>query len=295
MVDQSYIGEKSTPVGDNKDIADSADVLAIYLADIAKFPLLKYEQEIELAKRISEGDGDAKETLCNSNLRLVVRIAKCYQKSEIPLIDLIQLGNLGLLQAADRYDSGRGVRFSSYASLWIKAYIVYDIKENIGEIHIPSGRLEKIKDIKNLQRDLYTKLDRHPKESELSAASGLSIRQIRDLFTTPEASESLDREINWGNQTMSFGEIVEDVNQNVEDEVEKDDLCLRIEDLLDNLPNERRKEILRLRYGLKDGHYYNFKEIHEFFPEITVQRLQQLVTDSIEKLHKMAKKMKLDE
>jgi RNA polymerase primary sigma factor len=278
-----------------RHVLEPVNVLDYYMADISKYPLLKREQEIDLAKKISGGDDAAKETLCNSNLRLVVRIAKCYKGSDFHLGDLIQMGNLGLLKAADRYDPDMGTRFSSYASLWISAYIVNGIKETGREIRIPVDRLNKIQELNKLRTDLYAELDRDPKEGELAEASGISVKEIRGLFTTPEVTESLDREISWGDETIPVGEIIEDPDQNVVEQVEADNLKTRIIDLIDSLPSERNREILKLRYGLKDGHLYSYKEIQETFPDVTVQRLQQVVTKSIESLYKVAGKMDLDQ
>ncbi|HEV2075116.1 MAG TPA: sigma-70 family RNA polymerase sigma factor, partial [Thermoleophilaceae bacterium] len=234
---------------ENGDIAGSTtDALQLFLNEIRHYPLLTKEEEVELAKRIEQGDLEAKERMINSNLRLVVANAKKYQGQDLPLLDLIQEGIFGLIRAAEKFDWRRGYKFSTYATFWIRQAIQRGLANRARTIRIPVHIGQRERKIARVERELSAKLGRDPTEEEVARGAELPVEQVHEVRDAARTITSLDRPVGQEGET-SLGDLLESEDQGPEEEVE---LTLREETLrtaLDSLP-DREREVLKLRYGI---------------------------------------------
>jgi RNA polymerase primary sigma factor len=224
--------------------------MALFLREVARHPLLTAEQEVELAKRIERGDLAAKEQLVNSNLRLVISNARKYQGLDLPLLDLIQEGILGLIRAAEKFDYRRGYKFSTYATFWIREAIQRGIANRARTIRIPVHIGQRERRIDRAHRELIAKLGREPTDEELAEAAQLSVREVREARQAARVVTSLDRPVGEEEDT-TLGQLLESDTRTPEEEVE---IALRqdaVRTALERLP-EREREVVRLRYGI-DG------------------------------------------
>ena len=224
------------------------DSLNLLMRDISKVPLLTAAEEIELAKRIERGDLAAKDRMINSNLRLVVSIAKHYQGQRISLLDLIQEGVLGLIRAAEKFDYRRGYKFSTYATFWIRQAIQRGLGNKARTIRIPVHIGQRERKIARTERELAARLGRPPSEEEVAKAAELPLEQVREVRELARAITSLDRPIGEEGET-SFGELIPSDAPEPEEEVE---VSLREESVhraLEQLP-ERERDVVKLRYGI---------------------------------------------
>jgi RNA polymerase primary sigma factor len=236
-------------VNDELSVA-TTDALQLFLQEVRRFPLLTAVEEIDLAKRIERGDNLAKHRMINSNLRLVVSIARRYQGHELALLDLIQEGVLGLIRATEKFDWRRGYKFSTYATWWIRQAVDRGIANGSRMIRLPSYVVERERKIARAQRSLATKLGRQPTDEEIATAARLPLSQVEDLNDVSRTVTSLDKAIG-DNQQTPFGALLESGRPETAEEVE---VSLREEALheaLLGLPDGHR-EVLRLRYGLAD-------------------------------------------
>jgi RNA polymerase primary sigma factor len=235
----------------NEDLAErTTDALSLFLQEAGRHPLLTREAEVELAKQIERGDLAAKERMVNSNLRLVISIARKYQGLDMPLLDLIQEGILGLIRATEKFDYRKGFKFSTYATFWIRESIQRAIANRARTIRIPVHIGQRERKIGRAQRDLIAKLGREPTDEELAAASELNVREIREARDAARVVTSLDRPVGEGEDT-TFGALLASDERGPEEEV---DIALRQEALrsaLEQLP-EPEREVVKLRYGI-DG------------------------------------------
>ncbi|MBV8735354.1 MAG: sigma-70 family RNA polymerase sigma factor [Solirubrobacterales bacterium] len=235
----------------NGELAErTTDAMALFLREVARHPLLTADQEVELAKRIERGDLAAKEQLVNSNLRLVIANARKYQGLDLPLLDLIQEGILGLIRAAEKFDWRRGYKFSTYATFWIREAIQRGIANRARTIRIPVHIGQRERRIDRAHRELTAKLGREPTDEEVAEAAELSVREVREARQAARVVTSLDRPVGEEEETP-LGALLESGELTPEEEVE---ISLRqdaVRHALDRLP-EREREVVRLRYGI-DG------------------------------------------
>jgi RNA polymerase primary sigma factor len=233
----------------NDDLADrTTDAMSLFLQEVRRHPLLTREEEIELAQRIERGDLEAKERLVNSNLRLVISNARKYQGQELPLLDLIQEGILGLIRAAEKFDYRKGFKFSTYATFWIRESIQRAIANRARTIRIPVHIGQRERKIGRVQRDLVAKLGREPTDEEIAEAAELEVREVREAREAARVVTSLDRPVGEEEDT-SLGALLPSGERGPEEEV---DIVLRegaLHRALDRLP-DREREVVKLRYGI---------------------------------------------
>src|SRR5437868_6061868 len=233
----------------NLEMAErTTDAMALFLREVARHPLLTREQEVELAKRIERGDLEAKEQLVNSDLRLVISNARKYQGLDLPLLDLIQEGILGLIRAAEKFDYRKGYKFSTYATFWIREAIQRAIANRARTIRIPVHIGQRERKIGRVQRELQARLGREPTDAEIAAEAKLSEREVREAREAARVVTSLDRPVGEEEDT-SLGALIPSGERTPEEEV---DIALQqdaVRTALDQLP-EREREGGRLRYGI---------------------------------------------
>jgi RNA polymerase primary sigma factor len=230
---------------------NTTDAMQLFLNEVRRHPLLTAEEEVELAKRIEEGDAAAKERMINSNLRLVVSLAKRYQGQDLPLLDLIQEGILGLIRAAEKFDWRRGYKFSTYATFWIRQAIQRGIANKARTIRIPVHIGQRERKIARTQRELQAELGRPPTDEEVAERAEIKVADIEELRDAARAVTSLDRPIGEEGEA-AFGDLLPSDAPEPEEEV---DISLRSEALmraLDQLP-DREREVVKLRFGVNGG------------------------------------------
>jgi RNA polymerase primary sigma factor len=222
--------------------------MALFLQEVRRHPLLTREEEIELAKRIERGDLPAKERLVNSNLRLVISNARKYQGQDLPLLDLIQEGILGLIRAAEKFDYRKGFKFSTYATFWIRESIQRAIANRARTIRIPVHIGQRERKIARVHRELTAKLGREPTDEEVAEAAELDVREVRETHEAARVVTSLDRPVGEEDDT-TLGSLLASDERGPEEQV---DISLREDALrraLERLP-EREREVVKIRYGV---------------------------------------------
>lgn len=261
-----------------------AEPLRLYLKDIKKLPLLSPEEEVKLARRVRKGDPRARKKMIQSNLRLVVSIAKRYRHFGFPLIDLIEEGNLGLMKAVAKFNPNRGYRFSTYASWWIRQYVNRALATQAKIIRLPVYMVENILKYKKLTEELSHKLKRTPMASELAKKMKIStdkVRQISILVTEVASLESPIGEEDAG----EFLDVIEDeAAASPFDELAQFLRQERVEKLLARM-KDREQKILRLRYGLEDGEAHTLSYTAKKF-KITRERVRQIEQAALKKLRR---------
>ena len=243
-------GIEQTKVKNGDVAATTTDALQLFFNEVRRHPLLTAEEEIEIAKAIERGDLGAKERLVNSNLRLVVSIAKKYQGQDLSLLDLIQEGILGLIRASEKFDWRKGYKFSTYATFWIREAIQRGIANKARTIRIPVHIGQRERKIGRVAQELAKDLGRDPTDEEIAAAAELPVEQVIEVKDAARTVTSLDRPVGEGDET-AFGDLLPGEGPTPDEEVE---IGLREEVLhraLEMLPEQERK-VVKLRYGL-DG------------------------------------------
>ncbi len=269
------------------------DTVKMYLREIGKHPLLAFKDEIDLAKRMKKGEMAAKHKLTNSNLRLVVSIAKKYTGRGMLFLDLIQEGNLGLIRAVEKFDYRKGYKFSTYATWWIRQAITRSIADQARTIRIPVHMVETINKMRKINRILVQKLGRKPTEEEISKKSRMSVEKVREIIKVSQLPLSL--EIPIGDEESShLGDFVEDSTIAHPDETVlhgmlRDDL----EEVMNSL-SEREHTVLKLRFGLEDGHPRTLEEVGKIY-KVTRERIRQIEAKALRKLKHPTRSRKLRE
>ena len=260
----------------------SDDPVKQYLKEIGNYPLLSITEEIELAKRIETGDEHAKKILAESNLRLVVSIAKRYVGRGLSFLDLIQEGNLGLIKAVDKFDYNKGYKFSTYATWWIRQAITRSIADQSRTIRIPVHMSEVINKTYRVSRTLLQELGREPTEQELSVALDMPIERVREILKISADPISLDTPI--GEEDDShLGDFIKDERiLGPEEAASYAVLQDQISTLLDTL-TDRERRVLMLRFGLKDGKSRTLEEVGKEF-NVTRERIRQIEAKALRKL-----------
>ncbi len=267
------------------------DPVRMYLKEIGRISLLSLEEELELSKRIEEGDEEAKTQLAESNLRLVVSIAKRYVGRNLSFLDLIQEGNIGLMKAVDKFDSSKGYKFSTYATWWIRQAITRAIADQAKTIRVPVHMVETINKLKRVQRQLTLDLDREPTEEELSKELGIPEEKVREIIKISLDPLSLETPIG-EEEDSHLGDFVKDENslspeEYAINEVLKDE----ISELLLTL-TEREEQVIKLRFGLIDGTCRTLEEVGTIFG-VTRERIRQIEAKALRKLRHPSRSKKL--
>ncbi len=275
-VDVEHI-DLSVPEGIGVD-----DPVRMYLKEIGKVPLLSSDEEIELAKKIELGDEEAKKKLAESNLRLVVSIAKRYAGRGMQLLDLIQEGNLGLIKAVEKFDYRKGYKFSTYATWWIRQAITRAIADQARTIRIPVHMVETINRLVRTQRQLVQKLGREATPEELAKELDMPVDRVREIMKISQDPVSLETPIG-EEEDSHLGDFIQDDNV----EVPADAATYRLlhEQLMDVLSTltEREQKVLRLRFGLDDGRPRTLEEVGRQF-NVTRERIRQIEAKALRKL-----------
>ncbi len=261
---------------------DNNDPVRMYLKEIGKVPLLTKDEEIQLAKRIEMGDESAKKILAESNLRLVVSIAKKYIGRGMSFLDLIQEGNLGLIKALDKFDYTKGYKFSTYATWWIRQSITRAIADQARTIRIPVHMIENINKLGRIEKQLVQKLGREPEPEEIAEVMDLDVDKVREIMTIAQKPISLETPIG-EEEDSQLGDFIED--EHIQTPVEIATHTLLREQLLDILETltPREGEVLRLRFGLDDGRTRTLEEVGIKF-DVTRERIRQIEAKALRKL-----------
>ena len=258
------------------------DPVRMYLKEIGKVPLLSPDEEIELAKKIELGDEEAKKKLAESNLRLVVSIAKRYAGRGMQLLDLIQEGNLGLIKAVEKIDHRKGYKFSTYATWWIRQAITRAIADQARTIRIPVHMVETINRLVRTQRQLVQKLGREATPEELAKELDMPVERVREIMKISQDPVSLETPIG-EEEDSHLGDFIQD--NNVEVPADAATYTLLHEQLMDVLSTltEREQKVLRLRFGLDDGRPRTLEEVGRQF-NVTRERIRQIEAKALRKL-----------
>ena len=265
------------------------DPVRMYLKEIGKIPLLNSEEEVDLAQKMESGDEEAKRSLAEANLRLVVSIAKKYVGRGMLFLDLIQEGNLGLIKAVEKFDYRKGYKFSTYATWWIRQAITRAIADQARTIRIPVHMVETINKLIRVSRQLVQELGREPSPEEIAYEMDISVEKVREILKIAQEPVSLETPI--GEEDDShLGDFIEDQEvQAPADAAAFELLREQLEDVLDTLtPREQR--VLRLRFGLDDGRTRTLEEVGQVFG-VTRERIRQIEAKALRKLrHPMRSK-----
>ena len=258
------------------------DPVRMYLKEIGKVPLLSPDEEIELAKKIELGDEEAKKKLAESNLRLVVSIAKRYAGRGMQLLDLLQEGNLGLIKAVEKFDYRKGYKFSTYATWWIRQAITRAIADQARTIRIPVHMVETINRLVRTQRQLVQKLGREATPEELAKELDMPVERVREIMKISQDPVSLETPIG-EEEDSHLGDFIQD--NNVEVPADAATYTLLHEQLMDVLSTltEREQKVLRLRFGLDDGRPRTLEEVGRQF-NVTRERIRQIEAKALRKL-----------
>ncbi|MFO7274995.1 MAG: RNA polymerase sigma factor RpoD [Symbiobacteriaceae bacterium] len=292
--DVDQLGEPVDDDDEDMSVPDGValdDPVRMYLKEIGRIPLLTPEQEVELAKRIEQGDEEAKRKLIQANLRLVVSIAKRYVGRGMLFLDLIQEGNLGLIKAAEKFDYRKGYKFSTYATWWIRQAITRAIADQARTIRIPVHMVETINKLIRVQRQLVQELGREPTPEEIAKEMGIEPEKVREIMKIAQEPVSLETPIG-EEEDSHLGDFIEDEDALAPAEAASQ-LLLReqLEDVLHTL-TDREQKVLRLRFGLDDGRQRTLEEVGQVFG-VTRERIRQIEAKALRKLRHPSRSKKL--
>jgi RNA polymerase primary sigma factor len=267
----------------NGDLAHATtDALQLFLNEMARYPLLTAEEEVELAKRIERGDKDAKDRMINSNLRLVVSIAKKYQGHGLSLLDLIQEGIIGLIRAVEKFDWRKGFKFSTYATWWIRQAVQRGVANKARTIRMPVHIVDRERKISKAERELHTKLGRAPTLEEIAKEAKLPLKQVREVQNAARAVTSLDRPVGSESDT-SLGDLFSGEDAPPEEELEVSFRTDALRRAIAELP-DRQQDVLKLRFGLDgDLNPMSLEQIGKVLG-LTRERVRQIEIQALERL-----------
>ena len=267
------------------------DPVRMYLKEIGKVPLLSAEEEIELAKRMADGDEEAKKRLAEANLRLVVSIAKRYVGRGMLFLDLIQEGNLGLIKAVEKFDYQKGFKFSTYATWWIRQAITRAIADQARTIRIPVHMVETINKLIRVSRQLLQELGREPTPEEIAAELDMPVDRVREILKISQEPVSLETPIG-EEEDSHLGDFIQDDNVPVPAEAAAQTLLKeQLDEVLSTL-TEREQKVLRLRFGMSDGRARTLEEVGKEF-DVTRERIRQIEAKALRKLRHPSRSRKL--
>ena len=267
------------------------DPVRMYLKEIGKVPLLTAEEEIELAKRMEDGDEEAKHRLCEANLRLVVSIAKRYVGRGMLFLDLIQEGNLGLIKAVEKYDYRKGFKFSTYATWWIRQAITRAIADQARTIRIPVHMVETINKLIRVSRQLLQENGREPSPEEIADEMGISVEKVREIIKIAQEPVSLETPIG-EEEDSHLGDFIADDDTPAPADAAA--FTMVKEQLLGVLSTltPREEKVLKLRFGLEDGRARTLEEVGKYF-NVTRERIRQIEAKALRKLRHPSRSRKL--
>ncbi|MBR4800962.1 MAG: RNA polymerase sigma factor RpoD [Clostridia bacterium] len=287
LKDENITVEETAVEDDTSDIdslidGNIDDSVKIYLKDIGRVPLLTGDEEIELAKRMEEGDENAKKILSEANLRLVVSIAKRYVGRGMQFLDLIQEGNLGLMKAVEKFDYTKGFKFSTYATWWIRQAITRAIADQARTIRIPVHMVETINKQGRATRQLLQRLGREPSAEEIAEYLGCSVERVREIQKIAQDPVSLETPIG-EEEDSHLGDFLEDDKALSPSEVAESKMLKEQLIQVLNTLTPREEKVLRLRYGLDDSHPRTLEEVGREF-NVTRERIRQIEAKALRKL-----------
>ena len=267
------------------------DPVRMYLKEIGRIPLLSIEEETELAKRMAEGDEEAKHKLEEANLRLVVSVAKRYVGRGMQLLDLIQEGNLGLIKAVDKFDYRKGFKFSTYATWWIRQAITRAIADQARTIRIPVHMVETINKLVRVNRQLLQELGREPRHDEIAKAMGVSEEKVREIIKIAQDPVSLETPIG-EEEDSHLGDFIADDDAPAPDSMATQAMLKKqLNDVLVTL-TPREEKVLRLRFGLDDGRTRTLEDVGKEF-NVTRERIRQIEAKALRKLRHLSRSKRL--
>ena len=267
------------------------DPVRMYLKEIGKVPLLSADEEVELARRMADGDEDAKKRLAEANLRLVVSIAKRYVGRGMLFLDLIQEGNLGLIKAVEKFDYQKGFKFSTYATWWIRQAITRAIADQARTIRIPVHMVETINKLIRVSRQLLQELGREPSPEEIAEELDMPVERVREILKISQEPVSLETPIG-EEEDSHLGDFIQDDNVPVPAEAAAQTLLKeQLDEVLDTL-TEREQKVLRLRFGMNDGRARTLEEVGKEF-DVTRERIRQIEAKALRKLRDTSRSRKL--
>ena len=258
------------------------DHVRLYLKEITRTPLLTADEEADLAKRIENGDKEAKDRLIEANLRLVVSIAKRYAGKNMQFLDLIQEGNIGLIKAAEKFDYRRGFKFSTYATWWIRQSITRAISDKSRTIRVPVHVSENIQKVVRIKRQLIVELGKEPTNEEIADRMGITAEKVCEIMRASMEPVSLGAPVGEDGDS-SLEDFIPDGTQSVENEVTQIRLTEQVQEAIGILP-EREQRVLRLRFGLDDGRSRTLEEVGSEF-HVTRERIRQIEAKALRKLN----------
>ena len=277
-------------------MAESMDVdepIKMYLREIGQIPLLSYEEEIEYAQKVLNGDEEAKQKLIESNLRLVVSIAKKHTNRGLKMLDLIQEGNMGLMKAVEKFEYEKGFKFSTYATWWIRQAITRAIADQGRTIRIPVHMIETINKIKKESRIILQETGKEPTAEELSKKLELPVEKVKNILEMNQDPISLETPVG-SEEDSELGDFVEDDKfANPYDATTRVLLKEQLDDVLKTL-NDREEKVLRYRYGLDDGSQKTLEEVGKIF-NVTRERIRQIEVKALRKLRHPSRRKKLED
>ena len=294
VLDFEEANDEENLILDDEEITKDVNIndpVRMYLKEIGRIPLLTPAEELALSDRINNDDEEAKRILAESNLRLVVSIAKRYVGRGLLFLDLIQEGNIGLMKAVDKFDSNRGYKFSTYATWWIRQAITRALADQARTIRVPVHMVETINKMVRVQRQLTLELNREPSEEEIAKKMNVSIDKVREVIKISQDPVSLETPI--GEEDDShLGDFIKDESSlSPEEYTENEILKEEIDEVLQSL-QPREQEVLRLRFGLKDGTCHTLEEVGKKF-NVTRERIRQIEAKALRKLRHPSRAKKL--
>lgn len=267
------------------------DPVRMYLKEIGRINLLTSDEEFEYAKRAEEGDEEAKRMLAESNLRLVVSIAKRYVGRGMLFLDLIQEGNIGLMKAVDKFDPTKGYKFSTYATWWIRQAITRAIADQARTIRVPVHMVETINKLARVQRQLTQDLNREPTDEEIAKKLGISIEKVREVYKISQDPVSLETPIGEEDDSHLGDFIKDERTMGPEEYATIEMLKEELQGVLGTL-TDREEKVLRLRFGLDDGQCRTLEEVGQIFG-VTRERIRQIEAKALRKLRHPSRSRKL--
>ncbi|MGD1821172.1 MAG: sigma-70 family RNA polymerase sigma factor [Pleomorphochaeta sp.] len=275
--------EKDNNMLNNNEINnDDSSVLSMYMKELNKLPLISHEEEVELFKKIKKGDLRARNKVIESNLRFVVKIAKKYQNQGLPLDDLINEGNIGLMTALDKFDVDKGYHFISYAVWWIRQSIMKAINEKSRAVRLPLNRSNELLQIQKAQKTLMHLNGEEPSIETLAEETHLDVKVVKTLVSVSKDMVSLDAPVFKDNETSSIADYIESDIDSPDKQVMSDLLIDDINEALNQL-SEKEKDIIEYRFGLNNKSQMSLKEIGEIY-NLTKERIRQIEKRALQRL-----------
>ena len=291
---EKIIEEDKPIILDDEEITKDVNIndpVRMYLKEIGKISLLTLEEEQNLSIRVADGDEEAKRLLAESNLRLVVSIAKRYVGRGLLFLDLIQEGNIGLMKAVDKFDYDKGYKFSTYATWWIRQAITRALADQARTIRVPVHMVETINKMSRIQRQLTLELNREPSEEEIAKKMGVSVEKVREVFKISQEPVSLETPIG-EEEDSHLGDFLKDERSlSPEEYTENEILKEEIKEVLETL-QPREQEVLELRFGLIDGTCHTLEDVGKRF-NVTRERIRQIEAKALRKLRHPSRAKKL--